>query len=105
MLTEVCQDTHVESQLQPLSRKTFSEKTANKLDQARGDVSARGFWLTGQVAFFDVRAFNPTAKPYVNHDLRKLYKVNEKKKKKKYNEHILQIEYETFNPLVMGCEL
>ena len=41
----------------------FSEKTANISDQARADISARGFWLTGQLAFLDVRVFNPTAKP------------------------------------------
>ena len=54
LLTEVCKDIRVEPQLQPLS----GEKTANKLDQARVDISARGFWLTGQVAFFDLRVFN-----------------------------------------------
>ena len=40
------------------------------------------FWLKGQVAFFDIRIFNPTAKQYVNHELPKSYKVNEKAKKK-----------------------
>ena len=31
-----------------------------KSDEARLDVSARGFWVTGQKAFFDIRVFNPT---------------------------------------------
>ena len=68
-LTEVCKDVCVEPQLQPLSGEKFSKKTSNKLDQARVNISAHGFWLTGQVAFFDVRVFNPTAKQYVNQEL------------------------------------
>ena len=66
LLTEVCKDVCVKPQLQPLSGETFSEKTENKSNQARIDISARGFWLTGQVAFFDVRVFNPTTKRYLN---------------------------------------
>ena len=62
LLTEVWKDFRVEPQLQPLSDEKFSKKTSNKLGQARVDISARGFWLTGQVAFFDVRVFNPTTK-------------------------------------------
>ena len=62
LLTEVWKDFRVEPQLQPLSDEKFSEKTSNKLGQVRVDISARGFWLTGQVAFFDVRVFNPTTK-------------------------------------------
>ena len=82
LLTEVCKDLCVEPQLQPLSGEKFSKKTSNKLDQARVNISAYGFWLTGQVAFFDVRVFNPTAKQYVNQELYKSYKVNKKEKKK-----------------------
>ena len=82
LLTEVYKDVRVEPQLQPLSGEKFSEKTSNISDQARVDISARGFWLTGEVAFFDVRVFNPTAKRYVNQELRKSYEVNEKEKKK-----------------------
>ena len=76
--------------MQPLSGETFSEKTTNKLDQARVDVGAHGFWLTVQNAFFDKRIFNPTAKRYVNQELRKSYEVNEREKKKQYNERNLR---------------
>ena len=72
LLTEVCKDTRVETQLQLLNGETFSEKTANKLDQARVDVSAYGFCLAGQVAFFDERVFKPQqtdmlTKNFANH--------------------------------------
>ena len=74
----------------------------SKSDISRVDVSACGFWLVGQVALFDVRAFNPTAKRYVNQE-RKSYEVNEKEKKKQYKERILQVKHETFTPLVMSA--
>ena len=72
LLTEVCKDAHVETQLQLLSGETFSEKTANKLDQARVDVSACGFCQVGQVTFFDERVFKPQqndmlTKNFANH--------------------------------------
>ena len=35
--------------------------TANTNDGARLDVSARGFWITGQKVFSDVRVFDPNA--------------------------------------------
>ena len=55
------------------------------------------------MAFFDERVFNPTAKRYVNQELRKLYEVNEKEKKKERNERILQVEHGAFTPPVMSA--
>ena len=50
-------------------------------DEARCDVSARGFWSGGQVAFLDLRVFNPNTNRYVNQSLKKTYEFNEKKRK------------------------
>ena len=36
--------------------------------------------LTGEVAFFDVRVFKPTAKRYVNQERRKSYEVGKREK-------------------------
>ena len=55
------------------------------------------------MAFFDVTVFNPTAKRYVNQEISKTYEVNEREKKKLYNERILQIEHGSFTPLVMSA--
>ena len=87
------------------SGEMFFKKTANKLDQARVDTSAHCFWLTGQVDFFHVRVFNPTVKQRVNRELHKSYKVNEKEKKKQYNERILLFEHGAFTPLVLSAAL
>ena len=58
---------------------------------------------TGQMAFFDVRVFNPIARRYVNQKLSKTYEINEKEKKKHYNERVLQVEHGSFTPLVMSA--
>ena len=67
------------------------------------DISARGFWVTGQTAFFDVRVFNPIAKRYVNQDPSKAYDTNEKEKKRSYNERVMQVEHGSFTPLVLSA--
>ena len=68
----------------------------------RLDVCARGFWQTGQMAFFDVRVFNPNARRYAKQELSKTYQLNEKEKKCLLNERIMQVEHGTFTPLVMS---
>ena len=101
LFTEVCKNICVKPQPQALIGETFSEETANKSNQGRVDINARGFCLTGQVAFFDVKVFNPTAKWYVHQELCKSYKVNKKDKNRQCNERILQVDHGTFAPLVV----
>ena len=53
---------------------------------------------------------NPTAKQFVNQELRNSYEINEKEEKKQYNDRILQVKHETFTTIVfsatggMNCE-
>ena len=103
LLRDVCHDVRIEPHLQPLSGEAFKETTSNKSEEARSDICARGFWTTGQMAFFDVRVFNPNAKRYVSQEPSKTYELNEKEKKKQYNERILQVEHGSFTPLVMSA--
>ena len=102
LLNEVCKDVRVEPQLQPLTGETFTPTTATG-NEVRLDVCARGFWQAGQMAFFDVRVFNPNAKRYAKQELSKTYQTNEKEKKRLYNERIMQVEHGTFTPLVMSA--
>jgi len=57
-----------------LSRSTAREhrtqfrKLSNISREARLDVFARGFWVAGQKAFFEVWVFNPLAKRYATLD-------------------------------------
>ena len=102
LLNEICNDVQIEPQLQSLSGEHFYVKTANKHENARLVISARGFWCSGQKALFDVRVFNPIASRYRNAPLSKCYTINENEKKKQYNERVLQVEHGSFTPLVMS---
>ena len=102
LLTEICKDVCVEPMLQPITGETLSTPS-NISNEARSDISARGFWVTGQVAFFDLRIFNPMATRYVNMNLSKAFEINEKEKKRAYNDRIQQIEHGSFTPLIFAC--
>ena len=84
----------------PLSGESFDTKTTNTQDNARLDIAARGFWIPGQKAFFDVRVFNPIAKRFSNSTISKACDSNEKEKKRVYNSRILQIQHGSFTPIV-----
>ena len=101
LLSEVCKDVRVEPQLQLLTGESFAASTATG-NEVRLDVCARGFWRASQMAFFDVRVFNPNARRYAKQELSKTCKLNEKEKKRLHNEQIMQVEYGTFTPLVMS---
>ena len=101
LLTEVCKDVKIEPQLHTLTGETINTAT-NDSEEARLDVSARGFWVPGQKAFFDIRVFNPLARRYGNQNLKKAYDNNEKEKKRLYNERVLQCERGSFTPLVFS---
>ena len=51
LLAEVCKDVAIEPVLEKLSGETFKCKSTITSDDARLDVSARGFWTRGQRAF------------------------------------------------------
>ena len=53
------------------------------------------------MAFLNVGVFNLNAKRYAKIELSKAYEINEKEKKKTYNERIFQLEHGSFTPLVM----
>ena len=86
LLKEVCKDIQIEPQLQEITGEILQPSTITG-NEARLDICARGFWQAGQMAFFDVRVFNPTAKRYVNQEISKTYEVNEIEKKKLYEEY------------------
>ena len=86
LLGETCNDVAIEPLLTPLTGEAFAYKTANREEQARLDVSARGVWVKGSRAFFDVRVFNPLAQSYNNQTLKAAHRLNENQKKREYAE-------------------
>ena len=103
LLSEVCHDVCVEPQLLQLTGENLNEKMAIRSEEAQADIAARRFWVTGQMAFFDVRVFNRIAKRYVHRDTSKAYQLNEKEKNKNYNERVLEVEHGSFTPVVMSA--
>ena len=101
LLKIMCHDVLIEPTLQQLTGKSLHERTANITDEVRVDIAARGFWISGQQAFFDIRVFNPMAQRYGSQELTKAYQINECEKKRQYNEGILGVEHGSFTPLVM----
>ena len=55
-----------------------------------------------QCAFFDIKVFNPNAQSNRRTTLESCYKREEKKKKRCYEQRILEIEHGTFTPLVFS---
>ena len=74
----------------------------NNSNEAGEDIRTRGFWERGQQAFFDLRNFDPNACCYRNKSLQQCHFMNEQEKKRAYNERILQIDHNTFTPLVFS---
>ena len=99
ILREVCNDVEVEAKLIPLTGEQLQYRLAITGDEARLDIRARSFWVRGQEAFLDIRVFNSNANGYLNAALPRCHEINEKEKKRNYNNRILQIEQGTFTPI------
>ena len=68
--------------------------------------AARGVWVKGQMALFDVRVFNPIAKVYLTSDLPDIpaaYRRNELEKKRVYGRRVRMVDQASFTPLVFSC--
>ena len=103
---EISKDVEIEPHLIPLSGEHL-ERSANAADEARLDLSVRGFWQRGQKAFFDVRVFNPFAPTHRSQKLPNVFSAQEKEKKRAYGQRVIDIEHGSFTPLVFsplgGC--
>ena len=71
-------------------------------DEARLDIAAKGFWQTHEMAYFDVKVFNPYARSYMNQNLDAVFRSGESSKKRAYNSRVIRIEHGTFTPLVFS---
>ena len=102
IIEDVAYDVQTEPHLQPLTGEVLLP-SANREDEARLDIAARGFWQRGEKAFFDVRVFNPFAQSHLSTKLDTVFKQQEATKKKQYNERVIQIEHGTFTPIVTSA--
>jgi len=98
----VCNDVAIEPPLQPLSGEVLTPGSANRQDDARADIHARGFWGRRQSAFFDVRVFHPNAQSYRNVSIPSVYRRHEMQKKREYGDRVREVELASFTPLVFA---
>ena len=104
LLSRVCSDVATEPPLQPLSGEVITPKSANRQDDARADIHARGFWGRRQSAFLDVRVFHPNAPSYRNYSIpsHSVYRRHELQKKREYGERVREVEQASFTPLAFS---
>ena len=102
ILGKVCKNVVIEPLLTPLTGEELP-KSSNMRNQARPNITARGLWINRQMAFCDVRVFNPLARCHLHHSLPAVHKKNENEKNREYNQQILQVEHGSFTPLVFSC--
>ena len=101
-LSEVCHDVEREPPLLPLTGETIIPQSANRREDARADIRARGFWGWQQGAFFDVRVFHPNAPSYRHTSIPTMYRKHEQAKKREYGDRIREVEMASFTPLVFA---
>ena len=102
MLNEVCHNVEVEPELLSLTGECYHQQGRKSGDECRPDIRARGFWINGQQAFFDVRVFDPSASMYANQTMQQCFAKNEKEKKRNYNERIINVDNGSFTPLIFS---
>ena len=98
---QVCVDVNSEPSL--LSVLEGADIRGNTSEGTRLDVSAIGFWSYGQIAFFDVRVFNPLALSITAVNPITVYKKHEQEKINMYRSRVIDIEQGSFTPLVYSC--
>ena len=102
LLTQVCIKVEAEPRLIPLDNEHFDLRSTNTSPDARLDIKAGGFWTRGVTAFFDVRVTHVKSCSNENKSTITIFKEQEMKKKRKYQQKVLDVEMGTFRPLVFG---
>ena len=102
LLEDVAYDVRVEPPLTPLTGEELPSGS-NIADDARLDVAARRFWERCEMAFFDIRVFNPYAKTHLNRSLNAAFTSNGREKKRQYNQRCIQLKHASFTPLIFSA--
>ena len=91
MMSKVCKDTETEPKQTPFSWTKLQGRMLNISSEVSVDIRARGLWVQGQQAFFELLVFNSNACHYRNESLQQCHVMNEQEKKRAHNERILNI--------------
>ena len=97
----VCKDVVREPPLPPITNEDLPRGTTLKND-ARLDISCRGFYSALDKTFLDIRVLHPNSQSNAKKPLAAMYKAHENEKKTKYLHRIREIEKANFTPFVMS---
>ena len=104
LLKEICRDVRTEPTLIPTKGDHLRTST-EKGYQARLDIVATGLWSNFERTYFDVRITYPNAPSNRSKNLTQLYETQEKEKKRKYEERVIEVEKGSFCPLIFSTSL
>ena len=94
LLTEVCNDVCIETELQPVTDEELTGSTANSQAGARLDIAANCVWGgTFERTFFNVRVFNPHAPSNRHTNLQSVYRKHEQIKKRAYGQNLVEVSH------------
>ena len=99
LMSEVCYDVKTEPDLIPLENNCLGIN-AETGDRSKPDVSGVGVWGSYEKTYLDILITHPNCQTYVEKTISQIYQLNERRKKAKYNERILQVEKASFTPIV-----
>jgi len=69
-------------------------------NEARADISCRGFWQSQQRAFFDVKITNLLAPSFRNQTPNVTLSTAEKNKNSKYKKRVMEVDHGEFTPFI-----
>ena len=99
LMSEVCYDVKTEPDLIPLENNCLGIN-AETGDRSKPDVSGVGVWGSYEKTYLDILITHPNCQTYSEKPMNQIYQLNERRKKAKYNERILQVEKASFTPIV-----
>ena len=97
IMKEVCFEIKIEPDMLPVG---IVNMIGNNANNARLDIPAREVWRSQERTFFYVRVTHPTAASHLKNSMEALYRENENKKKRAYNDRVINIEKGAFKLLV-----
>ena len=100
LLRPICKDVKVEPKLMPLG--CTGTQSTNATDGARADVSAVGLWGPLERTFVDVCIVHKNSPSYEDSTAAEVYRDNENRKKRAYNDRITHVEKGSFTPLIFS---
>ena len=97
----MCKDVVTEPTLLPLSNEQLPRGTTLSND-ARLDISCRGFYSALDKTFLDIRVLHPNSLSNAGKPLDRMYRSHENEKKTKYMHRVREVEKSNFTPFVMS---